>query len=79
LALKGKYPAVNCKVIEKLYKTKAEWQTAAIKEYGINKNYENLKESTHYTGSMQCFCEHQKSIHANLTLPFEVEIGNKQS
>ena len=84
LALKGKYPVVSCSMIAKLYKTtefktNSDWQTAAIKEYGINKNYENQNKTTHYTGSMQCFCEAQKHNKANLTHPFKVEIGNTQN
>ena len=58
LALKGKYPSVDCNQYAEEHKGRYEsWKRDAINEYKVNTaEFEKLGQ-THFTGAMQCFCD----------------------
>jgi hypothetical protein len=62
LAKKAKYPKVNCEDFVDEYRDRLDhWEIDAVVEYKINSNAMMRNEETHYSGAMQCFCQHQKS------------------
>jgi hypothetical protein len=63
--LKYKYPAADCFQLEKEYiddkkVNEKRWIDDAMKEYYVNKHYEENDKPTHFQGIMQCFCDHRK-------------------
>lgn len=65
LAMKQKYPKLNCKEVGDEYANRRPaWMRDAVNEYIINNAIEEKGEVALYTGPMQCFCDaERKSKH----------------
>lgn len=65
LAMKQKYPKLNCKEVNAEYEGRRDkWMRDAVNEYIINTAIEEKGEVALYTGPMQCFCDaERKSKH----------------
>lgn len=62
MAKKAKYPKVNCDDFASEYGDRIDlWENDAVIEFKINEKAIEKNEETHYSGAMQCFCNHQKS------------------
>lgn len=62
LAFKNKYPRVKCSRYQDNYLGHHdEWKDDAIREFVLNRQLENAGSDTNYEGTLQCFCETEKS------------------
>jgi hypothetical protein len=63
LAMKQKYPKLNCKEVGDEYNNRrAAWMRDAVNEYIINNAIEEKGEVALYTGPMQCFCDAERKL-----------------
>jgi len=62
MALKTKYPKVNCNEITDGYKGRpSAFEFDSVAEFKLNSEAELVGEETHFTGVMQCFCLDQQN------------------
>ena len=72
LALKNKYPKVNCSLtISDMSGNMDLWQKQAIEEFQINTALEAADKRTRYEDQLQCFCKYQDAQGVNKKFVYE--------